>query len=318
MSPLWSLGLGFALALVLGQIALPLLRRLRLGQTVREVGPQSHLVKSGTPTMGGLLFLVAASAAALAFGPRNDVMWAAIAFTWGNGLIGFADDFVKVRLHRPLGVRARTKLGVGVLLGLGFGALALGPLDLGTDVQVPFTHLVWHPDPAIFLLLVLATALATTNAVNLTDGLDGLAGGLGLIVAMLFAAFAVSDGIFSLATFSLALAGAVGGFLYYNLHPARVIMGDVGAFGLGGAIAAVAILLRLELVLVVAGLVFAAETLSVMVQVIWFRRTGRRLLRMAPLHHHMELGGMAETAVVYRLWLFGLLCAALAYVAFWA
>lgn len=318
MSPLWSLGLGFVLAFVLAPVVLPLLRSLRLGQTVREVGPASHLSKTGTPTMGGLLFLVAASAAALAFGPRDDLMWAALAFMWGNGLIGFADDFVKVRLRRPLGVRARTKLGFGALLSLGFGALALGPLNIGTEVRIPFTHLMWQPDPALFLVLVLVTGLATTNAVNLSDGLDGLAAGLGLIVAMLFAAFAVSDGIFSLATFSLALAGAVGGFLYYNLHPARVFMGDVGSFGLGGAIAAVAVLLRLELVLVVAGLVFAVETLSVMLQVIWFRRTGQRLLRMAPLHHHMELGGMAETAVVYRLWFFGLLCAALAYLAFWA
>ncbi len=318
MSPLWSLGLGFVLAFALGPLAIRLLRTLHLGQTVREVGPASHLVKSGTPTMGGLLFLVAATVAAVALGPRDDLMWVAIAFAWGNGLIGFADDFIKVRLHRPLGVRARTKLGLGALLSLAFGALALGPLNIGTDVQVPFTHLMWQPDPALFLLLVLATGLATTNAVNLTDGLDGLAGGLGLIVAMLFAAFAVSVGVFSLATFSLALAGALGGYLYYNLHPAKVIMGDVGSFALGGAIAAVAVLLRLELVLVVAGFVFAVETLSVAVQVVWFRRTGRRLLRMSPLHHHMELGGMAETTVVYRFWIFGLICAALAYVAFWA
>ncbi len=318
MSPLWSLGAGFLLAFALGPVMLPLLRSLHLVQTVREVGPASHQAKTGTPMMGGLLFLVAGTVAALALGPRDDLMWAAIAFAWGNGLIGFADDFIKVRLHRPLGVRARTKLGLGALLGLGFGALAIGPLNIGTDVRIPFTHIMWQPDPALFLLLVLATGVATTNAVNLSDGLDGLAGGLGLIVAMLFAAFAVSEGVFSLATFSLAIAGAIGGFLYYNLHPARVFMGDVGSFGLGGALAAVAILLRLELVLVVAGFVFAVETLSVAVQVVWFRRTGRRLLRMAPLHHHMELGGMAETAVVYRLWLFGLICAALAYVAFWA
>lgn len=317
MSPLWSLGLGFALAFGLGPLAILLLRRLHFGQTVREVGPASHLAKTGTPTMGGLLFLVAASVAAIAFGPRDDLLWTALAFTWGNGLIGFADDFIKVRLRRPLGVRARTKLGLGAILGLGLGAVALGPLGIGTDVLVPFTHLVWQPDPVLFLLLVLATGLATTNAVNLTDGLDGLAGGLGLIVAMLFAAFAVADGVFSLATFSLALAGALGGYLYYNLHPARVMMGDVGSFGLGGAIAVVAVLLHLELVLVVAGLVFAVETLSVAVQVIWFRRTGRRLLRMSPLHHHLELGGLKETAVVYRFWIAGLICAALAYLAFW-
>ena len=317
MSPLWSLGLGFALAFVLAPGMLPALRAFRFGQTVRAVGPASHLAKAGTPTMGGLLFLVAATAAAIAFGPRDDLLWTALAFTWGNGLIGFADDFVKVRLRRPLGVRARTKLGIGALLSLGFAAMALGPLHLGTEVRVPFTHLMWQMDPVLFTVLVLATGLATTNAVNLTDGLDGLATGLGLIVAMLFAPFAVADGVFSLATFGLALAGALGGFLYYNLHPARVFMGDVGSFALGGALAAIAILLRLELILVVAGLVFAVETLSVVVQVIWFRRTGRRLLRMSPLHHHMELGGMAETSVVYRLWLLGLLSAAAAYLAFW-
>ena len=316
MSPLWSLAGGFALAFALGPVLLPLLRRLRLGQTVREVGPQSHLAKTGTPTMGGLLFLVAATVAAAFFGPRDDMLWAAIAFTWGNALIGFADDFVKARLHRPLGVRARTKLGFGILLGLGLGLAALGPLGLGTALRIPFTSLALQLSPVLFVAVVVATGVATTNAVNLSDGLDGLAGGLGLIVAMLFADLAALEGNFPLATFCLALAGALGGFLYYNLHPARVFMGDVGSFGLGAALAAAAVMLRLELVLLVAGLVFVAETLSVVVQVFWFRLTGRRLLRMSPLHHHMELSGLPEQRVVYRLWLFGLLSAALAYIAF--
>ncbi|EQD40853.1 phospho-N-acetylmuramoyl-pentapeptide-transferase, partial [mine drainage metagenome] len=148
---------------------LPLLRRLRLGQTVRDVGPQSHLQKSGTPTMGGVLFLLAATVATLAFGPRDDLAWTAIGFTWANGLIGLADDYIKVRMHRPLGVRARTKLALGILAGLGLALLAIGPLDVGTAVRVPFSAHLWHLGAGEFVLLVVIVSIATTNAVNLTD-----------------------------------------------------------------------------------------------------------------------------------------------------
>lgn len=318
MSPLWSLGAGFAIAFALGPIAIPLLRHLRLGQTVRDVGPQSHLQKTGTPTMGGLMFLAAATAATLIFGPRDDLAWTAIGFAWANGLIGFADDFLKVRLHRALGVRARTKLGLGIAAGLGLALVAIGPLGIGTAVRVPFSSALWHLSPGAYVLLVVLVAVATTNAVNLTDGLDGLAGGLGMIAAGLFALLAIGQGTFGLATFCLALAGGVGGFLYFNLHPARVFMGDVGSFGLGGALAGVAVLQRQELLLPIVGLVFVLEALSVAVQVLFFRRTKRRLLRMAPLHHHFELGGLRETTVVHRFWLVGILSAAIAYIAFWA
>ncbi len=318
MSPLWSLGLGLLVSLALGPFVLPLLRRMRLGQTVREVGPQSHLQKTGTPTMGGVLFLVAATAATLAFAGRDDLALTAIGFMWANGLIGFADDFVKVRMRRPLGVRARTKLAFGIAAGLLLALLAIGPLNVGTSVRVPFSTQLWHLSPLAFAVLVVLVSVATTNAVNLTDGLDGLAGGLGMIAAGLFALLAIGQGTFGLAVFCLAIAGAVGGFLYFNLHPARVFMGDVGSFALGGALAAVAVLLRQELLLPVVGLVFVLEALSVVVQVLFFRRTGRRLLRMSPLHHHFELGGLRETQVVHRFWLLGIASAVLAYIAFWA
>ncbi len=315
MSPLWSLGLGFVIALGLGPIAIPALQRLRLGQIVRADGPQTHLQKSGTPTMGGLIFLIAATVATLAFSPRDDLAWAAVGFTWANGLIGLADDVLKVRFRRALGVRARTKLGLGIAAGLALALLAIGPLNVGTSVRVPFSATLLHLSPTAFILLVVLVAVATTNAVNLTDG---LAGGLGMIAAGLFALLAIGQGTFGIATFCLAIAGAVGGFLYFNLHPARVFMGDVGSFALGGALASVAVLLRQELLLPIAGLVFVLEALSVAVQVIFFRRTKRRLLRMAPLHHHFELGGLRETAVVHRFWLLGIASAVLAYIAFWA
>ncbi|MDA8345975.1 MAG: phospho-N-acetylmuramoyl-pentapeptide-transferase [Thermaerobacter sp.] len=318
MSPLWSLGLGFVISLGLGPLLLPVLRRLRLGQTVRDVGPQSHLQKTGTPTMGGLLFMVAATVATVVFAPRDDLAWTAIGFMWANGLIGFADDFIKVRMHRPLGVRARTKLGLGIVTGLALAWLALGPLNVGSSVRIPFSPLLWHLSSSAFVVLVVLVAVATTNAVNLTDGLDGLAGGLGMIAAGLFALLAIGQGTFGIAIFCLALAGAVGGFLYFNLHPARVFMGDVGSFGLGAALAAVAVLLRQELLLPIVGLVFVLEALSVAVQVLFFRRTKRRLLRMAPLHHHFELAGLRETQVVHRFWLLGIASAVLAYIAFWA
>ena len=234
MSPLWSLGGGFAAALALGALLLPVLRRLGAGQTVRDVGPASHLVKTGTPTMGGLVFLVGGTIAALAFGPRDDLMWTALGFTWASALIGFADDLVKVVRHRPLGVRARTKVGLGLIFGLALAFLALGPLAIGTEVRIPFVDGMWQLSPPLFVALVVCAGLSATNAVNLSDGLDGLAGGLCLIAVALFAGFAVGQGAFGIATVCLALAGAIGGFLYFNLHPARMFMGDVGAFGLGG------------------------------------------------------------------------------------
>lgn len=316
MSPLWSLGAGFVVALALGQLVLPLLRRLKFGQTVRADGPKTHLQKTGTPTMGGVIFLLSTLVAALAFGPRETAVDAAIGFSLANGAVGFADDWVKIRRHQSLGVRARTKLALGIAFGLALGWVALGPLDLGTYVLIPFSHAVWHLSPGAYLLLVVLVGVGTTNAVNLSDGLDGLAGGLGMISAALFAAVAVAEGVFGVATFCLALAGAIGGFLYYNIHPARVIMGDVGAFGLGGALAAAAVLLRAELILPIVGIVFVAETLSVVAQVAYFRRTGKRLLRMSPLHHHFELSGMSETQVTMRFWLAAVLAAIIGYLAF--
>lgn len=318
MSPLWALGGGFVVALVLGWAALPLLTRLRVGQTVRDVGPRTHLQKTGTPTMGGVIFLLGTLVAALGFGPRDTAVDAALGFSFANAAVGFADDWVKVRRRQPLGVRARTKLALGVLIGLALGWFSIGPLDLGTWVLVPFSHAVLRLPVWGFLLLVVLVGVSTTNAVNLSDGLDGLAGGLGMVAAALFAAVAVSEGVFGIATFCLALAGAVGGFLYFNVHPARVIMGDVGSFGLGGALAAAAVLLRAELILPIVGVVFVAEALSVMVQVAWFRRTGRRLLRMSPLHHHFELSGMSETQVTLRFWLVAVLAAVVGYIAFLA
>lgn len=318
MSPLWALGGGFVVALAAGWAVLPLLTRLKVGQTVRDVGPKTHLQKTGTPTMGGVIFLLGTLVAALVFGPRERAVDTALGFSFANAAVGFADDWVKVRRRKPLGVRARTKLALGIALGLALGWLAIGPLDLGTSVLVPFSPVAWHLPAWGFLLLVVLVGVGTTNAVNLSDGLDGLAGGLGMVAAALFAAIAVSEGVFGVATFCLALAGAVGGFLYFNLHPARVIMGDVGSFGLGGALAAAAVLLRAELILPIVGIVFVAEALSVMVQVAWFRRTGRRLLRMSPLHHHFELSGMSETQVTVRFWLVAVVAAIIGYIAFLA
>lgn len=316
MSPLWALGGGFVVALALGWLVLPVLRRLKLGQAVRDVGPKTHLQKAGTPTMGGVIFLIGTLVASLLFGPRETAVDTALGFSLANGAVGLADDWIKVHRRQSLGVRARTKLSLGIAFGLALGWLALGPLDLGTYVLIPFSHSVWHLPAWGFVLLVVVVGVGTTNAVNLSDGLDGLAGGLGMIAAALFAAIAVSEGVFGVATFCLALAGAVGGFLYYNLHPAKVIMGDVGSFGLGGALAAAAVILRAELILPIVGIVFVAETVSVVVQVAYFRRTGRRLLRMAPLHHHYELSGLSETQVTVRFWVVAVLAAIIGYIAF--
>lgn len=307
---------GFASAAIFGPILIPILRRLKIGQTIREEMPERHQQeKQGTPTIGGLIFLaglglVAAVLVAVGAWRPSSAFWAFLGVTAGFGLVGFIDDYIKVVLRRPLGLRAREKLLGQVLLGVGLALFAQHVLGLSTSVAIPFTGLTVELGWA-YVAFVTFVLLATANAVNLTDGLDGLATGSSIFAYAAYAWIAWRVGEGSLALGALAMCGALAGFLLFNRHPAQVIMGDVGSLALGGGLATLAVLTKAELLLVIIGGLFVIETLSVMIQVTSFRLTGKRVFRMSPIHYHFELGGWTERQVVYRFWLFAAVCAGL-------
>lgn len=319
-------GIAFLIVLILGPLLIPVLRVLKFGQNIRQDGPQGHLKKAGTPTMGGLIFLVGIVFAVLivAEQPTSLEMLTLLGVTLGFGLLGFIDDFIKVVMRRSLGLRAYQKLiGQFALAGL-LSWLAVNQLGRGTDIAIPFTSLHWDLG-GFYYIFVAVLVVGMVNAVNLTDGLDGLAAGSTAIAAGSYVLLAIlaskqGVGIFAyesdLAVFAAAVAGGCLGFLRFNAYPARVFMGDTGSLALGGALAGLAVLTKSELVLLIIGGVYVLETASVVIQVISFKTTGRRVFRMSPLHHHFELGGWREWRVVVTFWLGALLFAILGLVAF--
>lgn len=307
---IYPAAVAFLVALALGPLLIPVLRRLKFGQSIREEGPQRHLAKAGTPTMGGLMILAALTVGALAFAGRSAEVWLALFVTLGHGLIGFLDDYIKVVLKRNLGLKAREKILGQIIMAVALAYIATNYFGRGTDLWIPFAGVSLDFGPLYYVLIFLVL-IGTTNAVNLTDGLDGLAAGTVTIAAAAYAVIALAFGKEPLAVFCLAVGGATLGFLRYNAHPAKVFMGDTGSLALGGALATVAVLTRTELLLIVIGGVFVLEALSVIIQVISFKSTGRRVFRMSPIHHHFELGGWSENKVVTVFWLAGAVCAAL-------
>ena len=295
----------------------------KIGQAVRTDGPQTHLVKSGTPTMGGALILIAIGVTTLLWGDLgNRYVWVLLIVTLGFGAIGWYDDWKKVVYRDPKGLASRWKyfwqsvIGLAVAIYLAMSSTIPAQMEL----IVPFFKTVSYPLGAIgFVVLTYLVIVGTSNAVNLTDGLDGLAIMPTVMIAGALAIFSYVAGsaVFSkylfmpyipgageLAVFLGAMVGAGLGFLWFNAYPAEVFMGDVGALALGAALGTVAVIVRQEIVLAVMGGVFVAETLSVAAQVLYFRFTGgKRIFRMAPLHHHFELGGWKETQVVVRFWI---------------
>ena len=296
MRPLAAAALGFGATAVLGNPLIAFLRRRAYRQQAYEDAPQSHQVKSGTPTMGGLLFL-AGPLAGIAFA-RDAATVPLLVLITGSAAIGFADDFSKIRGGRNRGLRGRPKFALTALVGAIFLAL-LSRSDHEPQPLFPFagsgSALVRYP-------LALAAIVATTHAVNLTDGLDGLAGGTVLPPLAVLLAVAGRSGENGTATILGGISGAVGGFLLYNRHPARMFMGDTGSLALGAALAGGAIVTGTPLLLPLVGGIFAAEALSVIVQVASYKTTKRRVFRMSPLHHHFELGGWPETKVTQRFW----------------
>lgn len=296
-------GVGLGIVLLLGPIVIPLLYRLKFGQEVRYDGPRTHLKKKGTATMGGLMLLVGTGIASfLVNGPSMENLLLFIVML-GCGLLGFADDLLIVVFRRPLGLRARAKILGQLIIGglLAWGAYLLGR---GTLVAIPLTELKLEVGLFYYFFVVLVL-MATSNAVNLTDGLDGLASGLMVIASVAYIFISWMTGHPAAAVFAAALAGSCLGFLKYNYHPAKVFMGDTGSLALGGALAALAVITGTELVLIILGGVFVLEVLSVMIQVLSFQLIGKRVFRMSPLHHHFELSGWPEVRVVHFFWLIG-------------
>jgi len=280
---------------------IPYLTHLKIGQNIREDGPQRHLVKAGTPTMGGILIITAVMLTTFIMAGSSEEALAAVLVMLAFGGIGFWDDYVKVVLKRSLGLRAREKIGLQLLAGLLFGLLLVFYFGRGTAIVIPFTGQELDLG-VLYIPFIIFVLIATANSVNLTDGLDGLASGVTIFSAVAFGFIAVMTEHYLLAVFCAALAGACAGFLVFNRYPARVFMGDTGSMALGGALAAVAALTGTEIFLIIIGGIFVIEALSDILQVISFQATRKRIFLMAPIHHHFELKGWAETKVVKCFW----------------
>ncbi len=302
--------LAAVLVLAAGPFVIPELHKLKFGQSIREEGPKSHQAKSGTPTMGGIMIIAAITLATLAAAPLTAGVWLALFVMLGHFALGFLDDYIKVVKKRNLGLKARQKLLGQIVIAVVVIFFAQHELGIATTVWLPLVHA--ELDIGLFYYpLVLFVLVGTSNAVNLTDGLDGLAAGTVMVAALAYMAVALAFSATGLAVFAAAIAGASCAFLRFNHHPARVFMGDTGSLALGGAVAALGILTHTEILLAVIGIVFVAEALSVIIQVISFKTTGKRVFLMSPIHHHFELKGWQETRVVYTFWLVGAVFAAL-------
>lgn len=294
------------LVLCIGPLLIPELHKLKFGQSIREEGPKSHQAKSGTPTMGGIMIILGITLGTLAAAPWTPEVLLAVFIMLGHFVLGFLDDYIKVVKKRNLGLKARQKLAGQILIAVVTMYVATQVLGIDTDIWIPGLDENVSLG-ALYYPLVLFVLVGTSNAVNLTDGLDGLAAGTVAIAASAFAVVAVLTGHGDLAYFCVAMAAACLAFLRFNAHPAKVFMGDTGSLALGGALAAVGILTHTEILLAVIGFVFVCEALSVIIQVISFQTTGKRVFRMSPIHHHFELGGWSEWKVVTVFWCVGLI-----------
>jgi phospho-N-acetylmuramoyl-pentapeptide-transferase len=309
---LFSVVLGAAVAFLvtvtLGSKFIEFLQTRKFGQFVREEGPQTHLIKAGTPTMGGVVMLMGLLAALVVVGRLNVATFATLLVIATVAGIGLYDDWQKISRQRPEGLSVSYKFLLLTLAVVLADVLALRYVGVTQNVVVPGIdrNLVLGPGligVALFSLLMLFVIVGATNAVNLTDGLDGLAAGAGAIALLAYTGIAFLERQYDVAIICGAMVGAIIGFLWYNAHPADIFMGDTGSLAIGGALAAAAVITKTELLLPVIGGLFVLETLSVIVQVVVFKVTGRRVFKMAPIHHHFEFLGWEENKVVVRFWI---------------
>ena len=302
-----AIAVGFTLSIILGILIIPLLRRMKFGQSIREEGPESHQKKAGTPTMGGLVFTSSIIISTLALSYIYDVLTTQtivlLLVLIGFGVIGFLDDFIIVVQKKNQGLSSLQKLiGQIIVAVAAYFLLKLGPFD--TTVALPFTD--FKIELGIFYIAFLVFWLVGfSNAVNLSDGLDGLVPGTSSIAFAAFGVLALNNeqlAQLDIAMFAFVVSGAMLGFLIFNIKPAKVFMGDTGSLALGGALAMISILIKQELLLVIIGIIYVVETLSVIIQVVSFKTTGKRVFKMSPIHHHFELSGWSEWKIVIVFW----------------
>ena len=309
-----NLLVAFAATVLLGMIVVPQLKKLKGGQGVRDEGPKSHLKKSGTPTMGGIVIVIVLVVILGIHAIKNPVLILPIVAILGFGIIGFIDDYKKLVLKSPKGLSPKLKmLGLFIVTAI-FIILYINVFDMGTDIIIPLVNQPVTLSTGVFIVFTAFILLATSNAINLTDGLDGLASGVVAIIMTFFTIVAVKQQNTEMIILGAASVGTCIGFLLFNFHPARVFMGDIGSLALGGAVASIAIILKMPLYLAIVALVSIIDTLSVILQVTYFKITkGKRIFKMAPFHHHMELSGMKETKVVLIFWIVTAICCVIAY-----
>lgn len=293
-----SVMVSFAISVFLGPLVIPFLRRLKVGQTERTEGPESHLKKNGTPTMGGILILISVVVASLLFVRDYPSIIPVLFLTLGFGLVGFLDDYIKVVLKRSMGLKAWQKFSLQVLVTGVFVYYLLHYTDVSLEMKLPFlegTYLDfgWWNIPILFFIVI-----GTVNGTNFTDGLDGLASSVTVLVATFFTVVAIGTDS-GIEPVTCAVVGALLGFLLFNVHPASVFMGDTGSLALGGFVAAAAYMMQMPVFIAIVGFIYLAEVVSVILQVSYFKLTGgKRIFKMAPIHHHFELCGWSETRVV--------------------
>ena len=295
----WAALVAFAICVILGPVAIPVLKRLKLGQNVRDDGPKTHLKKAGIPSMGGIVIIIAILLSSFYFSMSSEGHeWQLVMFLMVSyGLIGFLDDYIKIVKRRSLGLRAYQKFSLQILAATVFVILLILS-GASLEIFVPFSDGIYLDLGFFAPLFMVFTIVGTANGANFTDGADGLASGVTLLIALFFLYIAIASESYLVATIAAA-AGALLGFLLFNSYPAKVFMGDTGSLALGGLVSAVAIILQMPLLIVIVAFVYLAEVLSVIIQVGYFKMTkGKRFFKMAPIHHHFEQLGWPETKVV--------------------
>lgn len=297
----------FIVAIFFGPIVIKQLKKFQFGQSIREEGPKSHQKKAGTPTIGGIIFLLPVFLLSIFFLEWSKEIVVLVLLTAGHGFIGFLDDFIKIKFKRNLGLTAKQKLlGQIVLASAVFWLLF--SMDISTAITIPMTEISFDLGWIGYFFFFLFLAVGTTNATNLTDGLDGLLSGLGVIAIATFSFVAYTIGEMEIFTFALLLIGALLGFLIFNSNPAKVFMGDTGSLAIGGALVGLAVLTKTEILLAIIGGVFVMETLSVIIQVVSYKTRKKRVFIMTPIHHSFEHIGWSEQTVVTRFWFVGIIC----------
>ena len=299
--------ISFVIAIILGLIIIPILKKLKVGQIERDDGPKSHLKKQGTPTMGGIIMMitmilsVTGTYVFFSVTGRIDIankILPMLILTLGFGVIGFIDDFKKLVLKNTDGLKPKYKMLGLLIISVAFVIYLIQGAHLGTEIFIPFVKTYIEIPLILYIPFAIIVILATTNAINLTDGIDGLSSSVSAIIVTTLVIIGISTGLPEVSIFGSIIIGAILGFLVFNLHPAKVFMGDTGSLLLGGVISALALYMKMPLILLIIALVPVLETLSVILQVIYYKKTGKRLFKMAPLHHHFELSGWKENKVV--------------------